>query len=567
VRLRLRRVPSAIAVIASGLVFAFTGAAFAAGPVPGPLKRTGRWITDREGRVVVLHGVDIVKKVSPYYPSNFGPADAEFLANEGLTAARIGFIWAGAEPLPGIYDNTYIDHVIGFNDLLAKYGIRTLIDVHQDDYGTQNETPADECSSDDLCSIASGDGAPGWAELGGGGGAEYADQDFEHFWDNGSASNGVGVQTQFVALWAHLVSRIETSPGAGDLLGLDPFNEPYPGSGYASPCGDYDPCPAFEKTQLPAFYEKVIAAMRGAGYRGVIFPEAIADSGSAEPSLPGFSDPQVAFNAHYYCTASQVLPDPTGVISEPYCASVDKAAFANYDAYAARLNVPYIVSEFGSNDSDAEYAHETDLMGSRFLSWMYWMYYNYSTDPGNFPTQGLLLDDSRPGSVANTSPLKLKALVEPYAQAIAGTPQSWAFDRSTNAMTLTYTTHAVPGAKLAKGAETQIFVPQLDYPTGYAVTVTGAHVTSSAASPWVELAAIPGEHAVSVTVTPRTGSSTELPSQANFTPPAAASSTKRKRPASSDAKKHHHDHHHGPGQTGPSTRLAVNGGVLSLRHD
>jgi hypothetical protein len=89
-------------------------------------------------------------------------------------------------------------------------------------------------------------------------------------------------------------------------------------------------------------------------------------------------------------------------------------------------------------------------------------------------------------------------------------------------MTLTYTTQAVPGARLAHTAETQIFVPQLDYPTGYEVDVTGAHSTSSPTSPWVELAANPGARKVAVTITPRTGSSTELPSQAHFTPPAAS---------------------------------------------
>ena len=73
----------------------------ATGPVTARLIRDGRWIVDSQGRVVIVHGFDILKKLAPYYPSKFTAADARFLADEGFTAARIGFIWAGVEPQPG----------------------------------------------------------------------------------------------------------------------------------------------------------------------------------------------------------------------------------------------------------------------------------------------------------------------------------------------------------------------------------------------------------------------------------------------------------------------------------
>jgi hypothetical protein len=81
-------------------------------------------------------------------------------------------------------------------------------------------------------------------------------------------------------------------------------------------------------------------------------------------------------------------------------------------------------------------------------------------------------------------------------------------------MTMSYLTHAVPGAHLAAGALTQIFVPRRKYPTGYTVQVSGAKVLSSPSAPWVELAASPGARLVRVKIIPRTGSHTELPSQA-----------------------------------------------------
>jgi endoglycosylceramidase len=462
------------------------------GPVTSALSRAGRWIVDTEGRVVVLHGVDIIKKVSPYYPSLFGAQDASFLADEGFTAARIGFIWAGTEPQPGVYDDAYVHEIVDFNDLLARYGIRTLIDFHQDSWGP---------------SVPDGDGAPAWASLG-----LSADQDFEDFWDNKKAANGVGIQTQFVNMWRHVVPILDASPGATNILGFDPFNEPYPGSGYPSPCGDFSPCPAFEEGALATFYRQVIAAIRSTGDGHLIFPEGIAQNAQKQPSLPTFSDPQTAFNWHFYCGASQVIPDPTGLVTNEYCDPVDASAFANMDAYIGRLGLPWIVSEFGANEADAEYAHEVDLMGARFLTWMYWMYYG-PIDPADTPLQGIIINQNEPGSESNADQLKLDALVVPYPQAIAGTPESYAFDRSTNTMTMTYSPHAVPGAHLAAGALTQIFVPRRKYPTGYTVQVSGARVVSSPTAPWVELAASPGAQLVQVKIIPRTGSQTELPSQ------------------------------------------------------
>src|SRR5215470_13950449 len=51
----------------------------AAGPTP-PLSHAGRWITDAEGRVVILHGVNEVYKVDSYAPKDigFGGDDAKF---------------------------------------------------------------------------------------------------------------------------------------------------------------------------------------------------------------------------------------------------------------------------------------------------------------------------------------------------------------------------------------------------------------------------------------------------------------------------------------------------------
>ena len=73
--------------------------ALAASP-PG---HAGRWITDSSGRVLVLHGLNMVYKRPPYLPSaaGFGYDDAAFLARNGFDVVRLGVIYAAVEPSPG----------------------------------------------------------------------------------------------------------------------------------------------------------------------------------------------------------------------------------------------------------------------------------------------------------------------------------------------------------------------------------------------------------------------------------------------------------------------------------
>jgi endoglycosylceramidase len=84
-----------------------TGAS--AGPT-APLGHSGCWITDAKGRVVILHGVNMVYKRPPYEPAatGFGPDDARFLARHGFDSVRLGMIYAGVEPRPGAYSAEYL---------------------------------------------------------------------------------------------------------------------------------------------------------------------------------------------------------------------------------------------------------------------------------------------------------------------------------------------------------------------------------------------------------------------------------------------------------------------------
>ena len=504
-----------LAVLAAAVCAVSAAPAVASTAAPsGPVHVAGSWVVDGQGRVVVEHGFDIVEKLTPFYPAAFTAKDAQFLADEGVTTARIGFIWAGVEPKPGVYDDTYVRHMLAFAQLLERYGIQPLIDFHQDTYGTWDPV----CAATSVCNIASGDGAPSWAQLCTNTpgalppGELPEDCNFQRFWDNKPAADGIGLQTHFIKAWVHVARMLDASPASPGVLGLDPFNEPGPGSGYPS-CGafnDYSPCPAFEQTQLYAFYTKVIAALRTDGDRHAIFPEGIAQNAQAVPSLPRFSDPDVGFNWHYYCSQSQTLPDASGVVTSQTCTSADAAAQANIVKYTSALGRPWMVSEFGANEASPEYANEVDWMDTHFLSWMEWMYYNDANEPADGQGEGLLLVDKLGGSEANANQQKLDALVVPYAAAVAGTPESYSFDRTSHTMALRYLAKAVPGASLAPGALTRIYVPNRQYPNGYAITVKNGSVVAESGQ-WIQVAAAhPGDD-VTVTITASGSGSTILP--------------------------------------------------------
>src|SRR5882724_3023696 len=109
-----------IAVVAMLLL----GEGAQAGPT-APLSHSGRWITDAMGRVVILHGVNMVNKKPPYSPAatGFGDDDAAFLQHNGFDAVRLGLIYEGVEPTPGGYDEGYLNDVAATEADLARHGV------------------------------------------------------------------------------------------------------------------------------------------------------------------------------------------------------------------------------------------------------------------------------------------------------------------------------------------------------------------------------------------------------------------------------------------------------------
>jgi endoglycosylceramidase len=102
-------------------------------PVTGAIK-------DKLGRELIFHGVNAVAKWAPYVPITEGfnawttLSDQDFanLQSWGQNIIRLGVMWAGLEPTQGEYNETYIQIIESIVNKASRYGIYTLLDMHQD---------------------------------------------------------------------------------------------------------------------------------------------------------------------------------------------------------------------------------------------------------------------------------------------------------------------------------------------------------------------------------------------------------------------------------------------------
>jgi hypothetical protein len=126
-------------------------------PVTGAIK-------DKLGRELIFHGIDLyiylivyywiiycyiffnfkgvnaVAKWAPYVPITEGfnawttLSDQDFanLQSWGQNIIRLGVMWAGLEPTQGEYNETYIQIIESIVNKASRYGIYTLLDMHQD---------------------------------------------------------------------------------------------------------------------------------------------------------------------------------------------------------------------------------------------------------------------------------------------------------------------------------------------------------------------------------------------------------------------------------------------------
>ncbi|HWU69148.1 MAG TPA: cellulase family glycosylhydrolase [Stenotrophobium sp.] len=449
------------------------------------LHRDGRWMVDGANRVVLLHGLNAVWKLKPYYPPDsaegFGVADADWLRDHGFNAVRLGVLFAGVMPKQGVIDPAYLDQIDRVVQLLAARHIWVLLDFHQDAY---NEKFA-------------GEGFPDWSVYDDGIPfvntssffVNYLTPAVSHTFDNLWADKN-GIWDQYAAAWTAVARRWRGQPY---ILGYEIINEPSAGT-QAVTCLGPTGCLLFDAT-LQKFQEHVLDAIRTVDTTHLVWfePQMLFQLPFGRGNFTHVDDPQVGFSWHNYACTGAFL-NAYGLPSGPDCALDEPTVFSKAETQATAMGATSLLTEFGATDDVSDIARLVGLADTNLVGWLYWAYKTWHdpTTTGGGGAQSLFTSDS---DLSTVKPDKLRVLQRTYPQVTAGTPLSLSFNPDTGEFHYRYTPDA-------SAAPTEIYVPvALHYPKGYQATVSGATVTSASGASELTLQNLPGASEVDVTIT------------------------------------------------------------------
>jgi endoglycosylceramidase len=258
--------------------------------------------------------------------------------------------------------------------------------------------------------------------------------------------------------------------------------------------------------ELTAFYKRIIPYVRDSDPTHLLFyePHALFDQG-ANTHVGSVGDPNGVFTFHNYCLGDQ--PGLPQADPGQDCGIEEQIVLDNADAQAGQSGAGELEDEWGNTNSVPLLQRMVAEADRHMVGWSYWAYEDCCSSSGAI-VKGATLDPSAPG---NLNLPVLEALVEPYPQLISGSPTSWSFDPNSKEFTFKYSTRGVDGQQFPSGSETEVFVPQLQYPHGYQVTIAGARIASQPTAGHLVLCSRPRAPAVTVTVKPATDGTTDLP--------------------------------------------------------
>ncbi|MBS9535980.1 cellulase family glycosylhydrolase, partial [Mycobacterium sp. M1] len=449
----------------------------------GQLSVDDNWITNSDGQVVILHGVNEVYKVDPYTPAGggFDEADAKQLAADGVTMVRVGLLWEGVEPQPGVIDYAYLASIEQTVQLLAKYHIVSLLDMHQDLYG------------DHVDGSGAGDGAPAWATDTGGlptpdagfpwnyplsPGENHA---WDTFWanDTTSASGDLKLMNAYAHMWQAVAAYFKGNPDVG---GYEIMNEPWPGTPWL---GTVLGNPSFDAQTLTPFYNQVDAAIRSVDPNTTVYFEPTTLTGNlpVPTHLGTVDDANSVYSFHDYCSSTAILGD-----TDFGCGIWEQLIQGDAVNYSHAHHIPAMITEFGNTGNIGSITDTLNEANKNGFGWLFWDY-------------GLAQNHSGPPTADSdgVSTGVLGTLAQAYPQVVSGIPNGWSVSDN-GTLTFSYSTEMADGSgTFAAGSQTTIWVPT----EGNTVVVTGGHVVSGAGDAHhLVIASDAGASTVSVTVTP-----------------------------------------------------------------
>ena len=418
------------------------------------------YITDDQGRVLILHGMNLMS-ASKHSEGHMPPVEEDLLdrfgAEWGFNVTRFLIFWDLLEPDPGEINGDYLDDIEHWMDLHLDAGVYVILDMHQDVYAER------------FCC----DGAPEWAIRDDGQPFEMQSQwfanyfqpavqrSFANFWayDEGDHAD---LQDHYLGVWQAVADRFADHPA---VLGYDLMNEPHPGSmvDAVELLGEQVPGSThieFDERYLQPFYQRMIDGIREVdGDNWIFFEPRYGAPGNGVPSYMGvLTDPRpegnrLVYAPHLYSVAFEVTNvydaegDPTIPSWEQYRA-----------AERAAQDCPMILGEWGFDDSwenaDQAYVDVLQMADRVSQGWTYW-----SMDPGGWGMTDSDWNEKPPAD----------RLVHPYPQRIAGEPVSYGYDHDTKVM------HVEFVDRVGVSGPTEIYLASSrHYPDGYEVLCSDA---------------------------------------------------------------------------------------------
>jgi len=428
----------------------------------------GTLFRDQHNRELILNGINlIIKDPEQEYFCGIGQNEVEKASDWGFNVIRLGIIWDGLEPEPGVYSDSMFHCLDERIKWCSENGLYVILDMHQD-----------------LYSVRFSDGAPEWATITDDQphhtGAVWSDAylispavqlAFDNFWNNTPAHDGVGIQDHYAQLWRTIAKRYANEPA---VIGYDLMNEPFIGSEarvffpamveaymgifeeqikeagmeagqlmemwghpegramilenltdtaiYAKVvCAVQDMNQAFESTVLMNMYTRVAKAIREVDPNHIIFLEHSYFSNPGVPSgikrityADGTSEEKLAYAPHGY----DLVVDTKAYTN----ASNARVGYLFDHTYrtSKRLNMPMLVGEWGAfNGMDSSYVDQTQFILGKFENYKcgqtYWANY-----------QGI---EKHP---------YFNVLIRPRPIEVAGTIKSFSYDQEQNRFVCTW---------------------------------------------------------------------------------------------------------------------------------
>ncbi|MFI8913504.1 cellulase family glycosylhydrolase [Streptomyces sp. NPDC053513] len=422
-------------------------------------------LTDEHGRTLTLRGWNVEDKANRGDAALSAITEKHFrdLRAKGFGFARLLVFWDDLEPRPGRYSQTYLRKIERILDWARKYDVKVLIDAHQDVFGPafgHRGVPAWATRTDGLPFTPHPDD---WF-------SEYFEpavqRAFTHLYEDED------LRRAQARMWRVLADRFEDHPA---VLGYDLINEPM---GELRE-GEDLPTAArrIERDQLTPMYNRLADAVRSADRDAWVFVEPTPIVGEGVPTgLGRIDDPKVVYAPHFYNTGMEAGADydPAAGWIESYEQAVT--------LYPKEYKVPVVVGEWGPLNNSLpnmnRFYREAMASLGRYTSG--WAGYVWCYGGGYCAVDGT-------GAFRTNKELT----AEPYAEAVAGTVRSAAYDSGSGVYRLSYDAAGRRGSRV-----TELSLP----PGDWRITAHGAALVLREDRGRASILAAPGAR-VTVTVT------------------------------------------------------------------